>query len=166
VRKQQVLAAEHQEIRRSLHDLHVQIYRGHGSFLDAHTVQVKTADGQTCDLRGEFVLLATGSSPRRPAGFPFEDPDVVESDSILSLDRIPDTMTVVGGGVIGCEYASIFAALGVGVTLLEGRGEILGFLDAEITGVLREGMSRLGVKIILNDDVEKVIDEPARAWAW
>src|SRR6185295_4611076 len=61
VRKQQVLAAEHQEIRRSLHDLHVQIYRGHGSFLDAHTVQVKTADGQTCDLRGEFVLLATGS---------------------------------------------------------------------------------------------------------
>lgn len=160
VRKEQVLAAELEETRRLLRDRQIQVLHGSASFVDANRVLVRDSGGATTELRGEFVLIATGSSPRHPAGFPFTDPDVVDSDSILRLDRIPGSLTVVGGGVIGCEYASIFAALGVPVTLLEGRSEILGFLDLEITRLLRERMQRLGVRFVFGDEVARVVDEP------
>lgn len=160
VRKEQVLAAELEETRRLLRDRRIQVFHGAASFADAHRVLVRDASGATTELTGEFVLVATGSSPRRPPGFPFTDPDVVDSDSILRLDRIPESLTVVGGGVIGCEYAALFAALGVPVTLLEGRSEILGFLDLEITRLLRERMQRLGVKFVFGDEVAHVVDEP------
>lgn len=160
VRKEQVLASEHELLRRELHHRRVQLVHGTGSFLDAHTVEVRPANGTPLQLAAEHVLIATGSSPRRPPGFPFEDPDVVDSDTILALDRIPESMTVVGGGVIGCEYASMFAALGVPVTLIEGKKDILGFLDPELTRVLRERMQRLGVGFLFEDAVERVIDEP------
>ncbi|MBI5363724.1 MAG: Si-specific NAD(P)(+) transhydrogenase [Planctomycetes bacterium] len=166
VRKEQVLASEHELLRRELHDRRVQVVHGNGCFLDAHTVEVRggpSPSPKAADplrLAAEHVLVATGSSPRRPPGFPFEDPDVVDSDTILALDRIPESMTVVGGGVIGCEYASIFGALGVPVTLIEEKREILGFLDDEITRILRERMQRLGVRFLFEDAVERVIDEP------
>ncbi|MBK7875108.1 MAG: Si-specific NAD(P)(+) transhydrogenase [Planctomycetes bacterium] len=160
VRKEQVLASEHELLRRELHEHHVQIVRGTGAFVAPNALEVRTANGTIVPLHADRFLIATGSSPRHPAGFPFEDPDVVDSDTILALDRIPESMTVVGGGVIGCEYASLFAALGVPVTLIEGKKDILGFLDAEITRVLRERMRRLGVRFRFEDAVERVVDEP------
>lgn len=160
VRRDQVLAAELEETRRLLRDRHVQVLHGTAAFETPQRVRVLCANGVTTELRAEFVLVATGSSPRHPPGFPFDDPDVVDSDSILHLDRIPESLTVVGGGVIGCEYASIFAALGVPVTVLESHAEILGFLDLEITRILRERMQRLGVRFVCGDEVERVVDEP------
>ena len=160
VRKEQVLASEHEILRRELHDHRVQLVRGSARFLDAHALEARDADGTSTRVEGEHVLIATGSSPRRPPGFPFDDPDVVDSDTILQLDRIPESMTVVGAGVIGCEYASLFAALGVSVTVIEGKKEILGFLDEELTRILRERMQRLGVKFLFEDAVERVVDEP------
>lgn len=160
VRKEQVLASQRELVWRELHGHSVQIVRGSACFVDQQTVEARDARNDPIQVTADHFLVATGSSPRRPPGLPFDDPDVVDSDSILALDRIPDSMTVVGGGVIGCEYASIFAALGVKVTLIEGKREILGFLDDEITRLLRERMQRLGVTFRFEDAVERVIDEP------
>ena len=93
-------------------------------------------------LAADAVLIATGSSPFRPPGIPFEDPDVHDSDTILEIDRLPASLAVLGGGVIGCEYASMFAALGVDVHLVERAAPLLPFLDAEIGERLLGGDGR------------------------
>ena len=82
------------------------------------------------------ILIATGSRPHRPPEIPFDDKSIFDSDSILQMDRLPQSLIVVGGGVIGCEYASIFTALGVKVSLVDGRDRLLPFLDAEIEQAL------------------------------
>jgi NAD(P) transhydrogenase len=160
VRKNYVVDTEIKRIHRNLERHKVELVHGDARLTDAHTVEVALHDGGTRHLTAEFILLATGSSPRRPPGIPFDDPDVEDSDTILQLDRIPDTMTVVGGGVIGCEYASIFACLGVKVTLLEGRSRLLGFLDFELTDILTKRLRELGIDILLEDDVQRVVDDP------
>ena len=108
-------------------------------------------------LRGEKILVATGSYPYRPKElFPFTNPHVYDSDTILSLYEIPQSLVVVGGGVIGCEYACMFAALGVRVTVIERRGSLLGGIDAEISESLREQMVDAGIEVIFQDEVEGV----------
>src|SRR5439155_22504061 len=113
-------------------------------------------DGPPRHVTSDVVLIATGSTPHRPAFVPFEDPDVDDSDSILRLDRIPRAMVILGGGVIGCEYASIFAALGTRCTIVEGRDEILGFLDGEINKLLTEQLGKIGCEILLHKEVVQV----------
>ncbi|MEO7095879.1 MAG: FAD-dependent oxidoreductase, partial [Polyangiales bacterium] len=98
-------------------------------------------------ITAEFVLVATGSEPFRPDNVPFDDPDVDDSDTILGLDRLPDRLVVLGAGVIGSEYACMFAALGVEVVLVEGRDELLPFLDREFAERLRQAMASLGVDV-------------------
>ena len=160
VRKQWVVRTEIEQIERNLERHGIELVQGSGRFTAAHTVEVALASGGSRRITFEFALIATGSSPRRPPGIPFDIPDVEDSDTILELDRIPDTMTVVGGGVIGCEYASIFACLGVKVTLLEGRKTLLEFLDEEITEILTRRLRALGIDIVFEDGVERIVDEP------
>jgi NAD(P) transhydrogenase len=102
------------------------------------------------------VLVATGTKPVRPPYVPFEDPDVDDSDTILKLPTVPRRLVVLGGGVIGCEYGSMFAALGCDVTLVEGRDAILGFLDSEVNHLLAERMREIGVEIVLKRQVLEV----------
>ena len=113
---------------------------GPASFVDPHTIAVRPADAPEVQLRGDVILIATGSRPYRPPGFPFDDPRIYDSDAILDLPSIPPSMLVVGGGVIGCEYACMFAVLGVQVTVVEKRDRLLGFLDAEIAEALQRRM--------------------------
>jgi NAD(P) transhydrogenase len=149
VQKDVVLRRERERIDRNLERHGIEVVRGRAHFVDAQTVEV---DGRR--LRGEKFLIATGSRPRRPPEIPFADPFVDDSDEILALDRIPDTLIVVGGGVIGCEYASIFAALGrTKVTLLEARERLLGFVDEELGDRLTAAFGRLGIEVMLNDAV-------------
>jgi NAD(P) transhydrogenase len=101
-------------------------------------------------------LVATGSRPHHPPDIPFDDEDVDDSDTILQIDRLPATMLIVGGGVIGCEYASMFAAMHVAVTLVEGRPKLLSFLDAEIGERLRGSMQALGVTFHLGQTTKTV----------
>src|SRR5262249_35467908 len=120
-----------------------------------HTIALQEAS----DLRritGEFILVATGSVPYRPSDIPFDDPDIDDSDSILEIDRMPDSLLVMGGGVIGCEYASVFAAMGVKVTLVEPRDELLSFLDADISEALRLALVRFRVDVHLKTSVVDV----------
>src|SRR5436190_2255783 len=120
-------------------------FRGAGSFIDQHTVRV-VADGAETLLRGEKVLIATGSSPLRPPEFPFDDDRVHDSDEILQLKAMPKKLVVIGGGVIGSEYAGTFAALGVEVHLVDGREVLMPFLDEEISRALAGAMAANGVQ--------------------
>jgi NAD(P) transhydrogenase len=132
------------------------LHRGFGRFVDAHTLEVVDGGGASRRLTADVFLVATGSRPYHPTGIPFEDPDVDDSDTILQIDRMPKTLVVVGGGVIGCEYAAMFAALHVDVTLVEGRTRLLPFLDAEIAERLRMAMERLGVRILLGETTTSI----------
>jgi NAD(P) transhydrogenase len=104
------------------------------------------------------VLLVTGSSPHRPAGIPYEDEGVHDADGILQIDHLPTKLVVIGGGVIGCEYACMFAALGVEVHLIDPRPALLPFLDAEMGERLADAMTALGVHLHL----ERKLDHVAR----
>jgi len=152
--KEMVVQRERERELANLEKHGVELVHGTARFLDPHTVRVERDGAEPRDLRGEVVLVATGSSPRRPPEIPFEDPDVDDSDEVLDMDRIPQTFIVVGGGVIGSEYASIIAALGVTkVTLVETRDRLLNFLDEEIGDRLTRAFQRIGIEVILGDKI-------------
>lgn len=144
-RERQVRAWEVERIGDNLARHGVRLIEGTGRLADPHTVVVEREEGPM-RLCARFILVATGSHPNRPAAFPFHLAHVYDSDEILELESIPTSLAVVGGGVIGAEYACIFAALGVPVTLIEPRQPLLGFLDAEIRAHLLEGMRALGIQ--------------------
>ena len=148
-RKNAVVELEVARIRWNLERHSVPILRGTARFVDSHTIELASSPGIPRRITSEVFLVATGSRPHHPPDIPFDDEDVDDSDSILQIDRLPRTMLVVGGGVIGCEYAAMFAALRVAVTLVEGRPRLLQFLDEEIAERLRCAMHALGVTFLL-----------------
>jgi NAD(P) transhydrogenase len=119
------------------------------------TVHV-AVDGGEVSLHGDIVLIASGSRPYRPRGVPFDDPDVHDSEEVLQMQRIPQTMVVVGGGPVGCEYASIFTALGARVTLLDAADRILPFMDHEISRLLAETFERMGMRVVLGSGLATI----------
>jgi len=136
------------------------IYRGTGSLIDPHTVGVRPPNSEgVISLRASHILIATGSAPVRPPLFPFGSGGVYDSDTILDLDRLPETLAVAGAGVIGSEYASTFAALGARVHLIEGRDALLPFLDAEMSRTLAAAMSCAGVQFHWNERAEACVRE-------
>ena len=153
VRERQVKEAERNRIEANLRRHNIEAFKGVGSFIDPHTVRVSDKDGTQTDLTGQYILIATGSSPSQPPMFPFEHERVWDSDEILSLEFMPKSLAVVGGGVIGSEYACLFAALGVSVYLIDGRDTLLGFLDSDISNTLKNNMERLGIEFIMPDRV-------------
>lgn len=126
------------------------LVRGTARLGPERSVVVEQEDGRQRTLRGRVVLIATGSRPFRPESVPFDDPDVHDSDSILAIDRIPRSMVVIGGGPVGSEYASIFAALGVHVTLVDRGDRLMPFLDAEASEQLRACFTDMGVHLRLS----------------
>jgi NAD(P) transhydrogenase len=155
-RTQRVIESELQLIQRGFARHHVELITGSASLVDPHTVQVQAADGAIRKVTAEYLLIATGTSPHRPARVPFDDNQVYDSDTILGMDRIPATMTVLGAGVIGCEYACIFAALGVRVTVLDGKDKILPFVDNELTARLMDRMAQLKIEVLLREELATV----------
>lgn len=149
------------QISRNIERHHITLVPGTAEFVSPYEIIVHDAHGlETRRLHARVFLIATGSSPLRPAGVPFDDPDVEDSDSILDLDRIPEALAVVGGGVIGCEYACIFAALGTRITIVEGRDALMGFLDREMSEALRAGLERNGHTVRLGDAVSAIARLP------
>jgi NAD(P) transhydrogenase len=150
-----VTAGERELAEYSL-DLHgVEVVHGAAQFVDPHVVRVTGADGSERLLRGEKILVATGSSPFRPPEFVFNDDRVHDSDEILQLKELPRKLVVVGAGVIGAEYAGTFAALGVEVRLVDGRDSLLPFLDTEISAALTKAMTENGVRFLWKEKVVK-----------
>lgn len=126
----------------------VTLIHGHGALDDPHTVTVRADASTVTRLRAEYVLLATGSRPARPQGIPFDDRCVFDTDGILRLRRVPTSLVIVGAGVIGSEYATLFAALGTRVTLIDPGSELLPFLDRELAGILSGEMASAGVRFL------------------
>jgi NAD(P) transhydrogenase len=153
--EREVVEMERQRILKNLELHHIELVRGQATLEDAHTVTVSGANG-TRRLRGEIILIATGSKPHRPPEIAFDDVHVFDSDTFLQMERIPKSLAVIGGGVIGCEYASIFMALGVSVTLVDGRDRLLPFLDAEVSERLRVRLAALGMQFGFNERPVKV----------
>jgi len=148
--EREVVEMERQRILKNLALHRIELVRGWASFEDAHTVSVSSANGIRRQRAG-VILLSTGSKPHRPSEISFDDVRVFDSDTFLRMDRIPQSLAVIGGGVIGCEYASIFGALGVKVTLVDGRDRLLPFLDAEISERLRVRLDALGMRFWFNE---------------
>jgi NAD(P) transhydrogenase len=145
--------ATHERRRREeqMRTYNVATFHGAASFVDPNTVSL----GPETSLRGEKILIATGSSPVRPAEFPFGHPRVHDSDEILEIGTLPKTLAVIGAGVIGAEYACTFAALGVEVHLIDGRDSLLGFLDREISESIQRAMTAAGVHFIWKEKVTR-----------
>ena len=153
--EREVVDMERQRILQNLKNHKIELVRGQAAFEDAHTVVVSGAAG-TRRLTGEVILISTGSTPNRPPEIAFDDVHTFDSDTFLQMDRIPKSLAVIGGGVIGCEYASIFKALGVDVTLVDGRDRLLPFLDSEISERLRDCLAGLGMHFWFNERPVKV----------
>lgn len=153
-----VKTKERSRVLDTLHRGQIDLHRGYGSFLDPHTIAVRDLEGSISTIRAEKVLIATGSSPIRPPEFRFEDPRIHDSDEILSLERLPRTLAVIGAGVIGVEYACTFAALGAKVYLLDGRDILLPFLDREISEALVASLERSGIQFHRREKVLRCDD--------
>ena len=133
----------------------VELIWGTAKFHDDNVLYIDR--GETFELvSAEVIVIATGTRPARPASVPFDDRTIFTSDSLLRLDHLPKTMIVVGGGVVGTEYACMLAALGVKVTLVEGRREVLGFLDSEIAEAFQYHMRKMGITLRLGEKVAKI----------
>jgi NAD(P) transhydrogenase len=150
-----VTDSERQRVEARLALRGVTTYHGTASFVDAHTIRIVPEDGPEELIHGDKILIATGSSPLRPPEFPFEDDRVHDSNEILELKALPRKLIVIGGGVIGSEYAGTFAALGAEVHLIDGRDTLMPFLDAEISRCLTDAMIANGVRFHWKETVVK-----------
>jgi NAD(P) transhydrogenase len=147
---------EHDRIEQSIDRHGIDVHHGRGRVAGPHTVEVQHDDGRVSRLETRYILIATGSSPLRPAHIPFDLPGVVDADGVLELERMPASLVIVGGGVIGCEYASIFAEMGVPVTLIHTGAHVLPFLDGEVRGHLVAAMREQGITFLADQSVTTV----------
>lgn len=147
-RTQAIAESEVKRIRENVNRHNIDYFKGVGTIASPHEVMVHQ-DQSTLTLHGAHILIATGSSPFHPPGFNFQNPKILDSDQILNINRLPESLLVLGAGVIGCEYACMFAALGIEVTLADARDRILPFLDAEIANRLTTAMGTLGIRFSL-----------------
>jgi NAD(P) transhydrogenase len=160
-RTSHVVAREIDVIRNQLARNHVTMVVGTGQFVDPHTLLVINEAGQHQEVCAEKIVIAVGTRPARPGTVDFDGATIVDSDQILGLDKVPSSMVVVGAGVIGVEYASMFAALGTKVTVVEKRPSMLDFCDKEIVEALQYQLRDLAVTFRYSESVREVQKHPA-----
>ncbi len=134
----------------------IEVFNGLATFVDPHHINVQSANGDVV-LETDKVLVACGTKPARPAHVPFDGVTVFDSDEILDINHIPRSMIVIGAGVIGIEYAIMFATLGVEVTVVDGRKNVLEFCDSEIVDYLLFNARMLNMRFRMGENVDKVI---------
>ena len=149
--------AKQVKIRRSFYDRNdVRLVDGMASFVDEHTVEVKSDAGTRERIHGESFVVAVGTRPWQPPSVDFDHPRILDSDSVLQLETTPRTITIFGAGVIGCEYASIFRLLGCKINLVNTRDKLLSFLDDEIIDALSYHLRNQGALLRHNEELESV----------
>ena len=155
-----VVNRERHIVRDQLERNYVDLYDGTATFVDQNAVEVDTLNSNQ-KLIGDKILLAVGTKPSRPDSIPFDGKKVFDSDEILNIPEIPRSMIVIGGGVIGIEYALMFATLGVRVTVVDTRSQLLSFCDYEIIEHLMYNARSLGVSFRLGEEVSsiQILDE-------
>ncbi|MFW2831708.1 Si-specific NAD(P)(+) transhydrogenase [Sphingomonas sp. ID0503] len=135
---------------------------GQGRFVDPHQVEITLQDGEVWTAKADFILIACGTKPFRPDYIPFDLDNVFDGDEIVDLTRLPRSLTVIGAGVIGVEYATIFSALDVSVTLVEPRATFLDFIDHELIEEFTHELRDRNVGLRLGVEVAEVVAEPTR----
>ena len=148
-------------VRNQLTRNHVSVLPGTARFTDPHTIRVEAGDGTSRLIRGKKIVIAVGTKPARPGSVDFDGETIVDSDQILGIARVPASMVVVGAGVIGIEYASMFAALGTKVTVVESRTTMLPFCDDEVIEALKYHLRSLAVTFRFSETVSEVQKHPA-----
>jgi NAD(P) transhydrogenase len=139
-----------ESVRRNVERHGIRLIHGTARLQSPDSVVVEMGDGPNRVLDADVILIATGSRPFRPAEIPFDDPDVYDSETIMAVDRPLYNTVVVGGGAVGCEYASIFTALGMEVTVIDRADRLLPFLDAEMSELLARYFRDAGMRVLLN----------------
>lgn len=155
-RKEAVIAQQESVILQRLLRHGVALIPGEASFVDAHTLQVVDAGGKSRRISATVILIASGSRPRRPADVPFDKKTVLDSTSILNLRHLPNSLLVVGGGVIACEFVSIFAALGVQVCVVDSHTQLLEYLSEDVVEVLADSFLGMGVTFHMQERVAQI----------
>jgi NAD(P) transhydrogenase len=158
-RVQRVIENEISVIQDQLKRNGVDIYHGMAKFMDPHHIRVENNNG-FAELEGEYVILATGTKPAANPKVPINGRNIINSDQILSMPQVPRTLIVVGGGVIGVEYACMFATLGVRVIIVEKRPRLLEFADTEMVEALSYHMRDRRATMRLSEEVESVEELP------
>jgi NAD(P) transhydrogenase len=152
----QVIATELRFQENLLKARGVEVIHGTGVLLDDHTVRVCGENGEEEDVRGDAILIAVGTSPLHPTNIPFDGHTILDSDQLLDLPELPRTMIIIGGGVIGSEYASILSLMDVDVTLVNRASHLLPFVDEDIVTELEDDMATRSVRIRGESEVEAI----------
>lgn len=155
-RVKKTLANQVEVMRNQLSRNGIEVINGAARFLDPHKLEVERDSGELEVLSADKILLAVGTRPHRPASIPFDGETIFDSDEILRFKKMPKTLTVIGGGVIGVEFATIFSALDVVVTLVEARGTILDFCDGEIIDEFQYKLRNRGMVLRLEESVKEI----------
>ena len=160
-----VVGREMDVVRSQLSRNRVTVLTGTGGFVDPHTIEVDAGDGRSRQASADKIVIATGTRPARPASVEFDERTVIDSDTIVHLEKVPRSMVVAGAGVIGIEYASMFAALGTKVTVVEQRERMLEFCDVEVVEALKYHLRDLAVTFRFGETVVSVEARPEGAIA-
>ncbi|MCB9664502.1 MAG: Si-specific NAD(P)(+) transhydrogenase [Alphaproteobacteria bacterium] len=145
------------DLRQSFYDRNrVPVYQGEARFVDTHTVEVCAGEAPLARLRAKAFVIATGSRPWRPPMLDFTHPRILDADTVLQMDWTPQSMTVYGAGVIGCEYASMFRNLGWKMNLINTRDKLLSYLDDEIIDALSYHFRDSGITLRHDEELEGV----------
>lgn len=150
-----VIGNEIETVEEHLSRNQIEVVHGTGSFHDAHTIRIESGNDESL-VHAEYVLIAVGTYPATPRGVAFDGQTILSSDDLPNLGAAPHSMIVVGGGVIGTEYASMLQALGVKVTLIEGRSRLLDFVDSEIIEAFQYRVRQQGMTLRLGEKVTKI----------
>ncbi len=163
-RKSDVISAEAQVVTEQIRRNNIRVIYGRASFKDEHTLHIDLKDGGDVSFTANNFVIATGTRPRKPDEIDFSHPHVYDSDSILEIKEIPKTLCIMGAGVVGCEYVSIFAEMGCEVTLVDKRTQLLQGVDREIVDRLTIYMKDKNVKLILGPNAidEKTLQHSCR----
>jgi NAD(P) transhydrogenase len=155
-RTQHVVSREIDVIRSQLARNHIALFAGTGRFVDDHTIALREVTGQERLISAEHIVIATGTRPARPDSVEFDGRTILDSDNVLTIERVPQSMVIVGAGVIGIEYASVFAALGSKVTVVEKRAGMLDMCDVEVVESLKYHLRDLAVAFRFGETVAAV----------
>ena len=157
-RANHVIKNEIEIVRNQMARNRIDLLYGEARFLDPHRLLIQQA-GTSTEHRAHVIVIAVGTEPARPADIPFDDRTIIDTDGLLTLTHLPTSMVIVGGGVIGTEYASILAAIGVPVTLIDKRPRLLEFVDAQIIDALQQQMTDIGVTLYHEEEVVAIRKE-------
>ena len=154
--KERIIDSQESVLLKRLMSSGITLLPGEAAFHDPHTLTVRKPDGKQEQLQAGVIILATGSRPRRPADVPFDKERVLDSTSILNLRQLPEQLLVIGGGVIACEFATLFAPLGVNVQLVDSHEHLLAYLDTDIQQILESDLHDMGIQLHMQTRISAI----------